>query len=112
MRNWLVHVASVATLVALPVASFAEPPTDQEKFRNKVDRFTNDSSFENPKRLCVCINDNNPDDVDRVGVLVDQLVVGSDNLRRIQVTCFVRRFNADGSNGASEACSSTWVPMR
>ena len=111
MRHWLFFLVSGASLAVLPATSFAAA-TDQDTFRGKVSKFTTDSSFDNPKRLCVCINDDNADDERIAGVLVDTLVLGGDGLRRIQVRCFVRRFNADGSAANSEACTSTWAPLR
>jgi hypothetical protein len=113
MRDWIHYLACACTLATLPAASLAAPPTAQEKFESKVERFTNDSSFvDNPKRLCVCIADNNADDERMAGVMVDTIAVGADNLRRIQVRCFVRRFSADGSNVNSEACQTDWHILR
>jgi hypothetical protein len=111
MRALRVHVVLVAAVVALPLAVLAAA-TDQDTFRGKVEKFTSDNGFDNPKRLCVCIHDDNPQDERMAGVLVDTLVTGSDGRRRIQVRCFVRRFATDGSNTTSEACTSTWAPLK
>jgi hypothetical protein len=112
MQKSFLYVLSAA-LVAAPIASLAAPATDQEKFEGKVERFTNSSSFaDNPKRLCVCIDDDNPDDERAAGVLVDDVVVGGDGFRRIRVRCFVRRFTSAEASTTAEACSSTWAPLR
>ena len=101
---------SATRYAILPAAALAAPPTDQDQFHGRVEKHTDDSSFvKKPKSLCVCIDDDNPDDERMAGVLVDTVAVGSDGLRRIQVRCFVRRFNANGSAPNSEACSSTWA---
>jgi hypothetical protein len=106
-------LAAVTGLAAIPATGLVAVSADQDSFRSKVERFTEDSSFDpSPKRLCVCITDNNADDERMAGVLVDTLNVGSDGLRRIEVRCFVRRFNADGSNATAEACTSTWALLR
>lgn len=109
MRSSGVLLTAFALLALHPLPALAQA-TDRDLYRSKVQRYTNDSSFvSKPKRLCVCLADNNPDDERMAGVLVDTIVIGTDGLRRVQVRCFVRRFEADGSSTTSEACSSTWA---
>ena len=109
MRGWSFLLA-LSALSALPLPGLAAEATDQDLFRKRVDKFADESSFvDRPKRLCVCLDDDNPADERMAGVVVENLVVGSDNARRIQVRCFVRRFLSSGAGTTSEACSSTWV---
>lgn len=99
-----------AFVAALPTASSAAPPTDQEKFEGKIGRFTSANSFvANPKRTCVCIDDDKADDERMAGVVLQDVFIGGDGLRRIRVRCFVRRFKANGSPDVNEACAGNWV---
>ena len=100
---------ATAALAALPAASSAAA-TDHDRFQDKVDRYTSDSSLES-KRLCVCIDDENANDEQMAGVLIDTMAIGTDGLMRIQVRCFVRRFTADGAATTSGICNSTWAPL-
>jgi hypothetical protein len=112
MRILWIQMACAATLIMLPVVARAEA-TDEETFQSKIRKYSDDSSFvTKARRQCVCVTDDNSNDERMAGVVISTFVTGADGLRRVQVRCFVRRFNVAGSNSTSEACSSTWVLLR
>ena len=103
-------LALFALVAALPTVSLAASATDQQKFQGKIGKFTSENSFvSNPKRTCVCIDDDKADDERMAGVVLQDVFVGGDGLRRVRVRCFVRRFKSDGSSDVNEACSGNWV---